>query len=119
MKTTHKEADVIMVQQVVMAEDTKRCITVVCDDIYVFVLLVHYYLMKGLECNVYMDGTSSREMLLTLLQQQSSTETLYQNFLQSWMRYRLILVGHWKRHCSQHPWKGHRASSSRLWRIYE
>ena len=32
LKTTHEEADVIMALQVIMAAETKTCITVVCYD---------------------------------------------------------------------------------------
>jgi len=34
------------------------CITVICDDTDVFVLLMHYYFTEQLTCQLYMVGTS-------------------------------------------------------------
>ena len=50
LKTSHEEADVIIPQQVVhIAAQGIRCISVICDDTDVFLLLLHYYhqLMEG------------------------------------------------------------------------
>ena len=38
-----------------MVAETQTCITVVCDDTDVFVLLAYYYLMQSLDCNIYME----------------------------------------------------------------
>jgi len=44
MRTTHEEADIIIVQQVVkLAQSGNTSIKVVCDDTDVLVLLVHFY----------------------------------------------------------------------------
>ena len=57
--TTHEEADVIIVQQMVkLAVDNIR-INIICDDTDVFVLLVHFYVQEKLTCDVIMSGTSS------------------------------------------------------------
>ncbi len=36
-----------------------QCITVVCDDTDVFLLLVHHYAVQQMTCTVIMEGTSS------------------------------------------------------------
>ncbi len=61
MKTTHEEADVIIVQQVVMLSFQKDVITVMSDDTDVF-LLLHHYFMESLTCKVYMEGTHSKRI---------------------------------------------------------
>lgn len=58
--TTHEEADVIIVQQVVhLANTGKSSIRVIADDTDVFVLLMHFYKEKQLTCNLFMTGTSA------------------------------------------------------------
>ena len=60
LRTTHEEADVIIIQQVVhLANSGKLSIRVIADDTDVYVLLLHYYKMKQLTCNLVMIGTSS------------------------------------------------------------
>ena len=51
-KTTHEEADVIMAQQVIMAAETKACITVVCYDTDGFVLHAYYYPVPSFDCKI-------------------------------------------------------------------
>ena len=44
LKTTHEEVDDIIQQQVVALADMGcKTINVICNDIYVFVLLAHYF----------------------------------------------------------------------------
>ena len=60
LRTTHEEADVIIVQQVVhLAETGKTSIRVIADDTDIFVLLLHFYQEKHLNCHLIMMGTSS------------------------------------------------------------
>ena len=60
LRTTHEEADVIIVQQVVqLANSGKNNIHVIVDDTDVFILLLHYYSMKKLTCDMLMIGTSA------------------------------------------------------------
>ncbi|KAG0723713.1 hypothetical protein GWK47_042084 [Chionoecetes opilio] len=57
INTTHEEADVIIVQQMLMAAKEKpTSITVLSDDTDVFVLLLHYYLEDGLKFMVSMES---------------------------------------------------------------
>ena len=50
IKTTHEEADVIIVQQVVhLASARVTNIRVICDDTDVFLLLVHFYHQEKLK----------------------------------------------------------------------
>ncbi|MES9884531.1 MAG: hypothetical protein ABW185_27110 [Sedimenticola sp.] len=59
LQTTHEEADVIIVQQVVhLASSGTDHIRVVCDDTDVFVLLCHHYDLLNLSCKLTMAGTS-------------------------------------------------------------
>ncbi|KAK3883332.1 hypothetical protein Pcinc_012368 [Petrolisthes cinctipes] len=61
MRTTHEEADVILVQQaIIIATQVKpTCIKVVSDDTDVFILLLYYYRMTNMTCKLLMEGTSS------------------------------------------------------------
>ena len=60
LRTTHEEADVIIIQQVFHLVDVgKSNIHIIVDDTDVFILLLHYYKMKNLTCNMLMIGTSS------------------------------------------------------------
>ncbi|KAG0714433.1 hypothetical protein GWK47_014176 [Chionoecetes opilio] len=55
MNTTHEEADIIIVQQMLMAAKEKpTSFTVLSDDTDVFVLLLHYYLEDSLKFMVGM-----------------------------------------------------------------
>ena len=59
LTTRHEEADTIMVQQMVhLASQGRETIYIICDDTDVFVLLVHFYALQKLRCNVLMVGTS-------------------------------------------------------------
>jgi len=59
LRTTHEEADVIMVQQMVLlASSGVPSIRVISDDTDVFILLLHFYQLKELACNLVMAGTS-------------------------------------------------------------
>ena len=58
--TTHEEVDVIIIQQVVyLANLGKNSIRVMADDTDVFILLLHYYKINQLICDLVMFGTSS------------------------------------------------------------
>ena len=60
LRTIHEEADVIIAQQVVqLANSGKNNIHVIVDDTDVFILLLHYYKMKKLTCDMLMIGTSA------------------------------------------------------------
>jgi len=64
LRTTHEEADVIIVQRVVkLAEDGVSSMKVICDDTDVFVLLIHYYAQENLTCDLIMRGTGSRRVI--------------------------------------------------------
>jgi len=57
MDTTHEEADVVLVQQMLtVLTENPAGITVVWDDTDVFVLLLHYYLEYGLTLLVTMES---------------------------------------------------------------
>ena len=67
LETTHEEADVIILQQVVAAaNEGAKCIKVICDDTDVFLLLVHYYQECSLTCTVLMEGTSRMRMVVDI-----------------------------------------------------
>ena len=54
---THEEADIIIVNQLmIVAENGASNICVVCDDTDVFVLLIHFYCREKLDCNVSMES---------------------------------------------------------------
>ena len=59
LKTMHKDADVIIPNQVVYLANLGCCrIKVISDDTNVFVLLVHYYTDKKLTATLIMEPTS-------------------------------------------------------------
>ena len=60
LRTTHEEADVIIVQQVVhlAVNENKESIRIIADDTDVFVLLTYFYLMETLSCSMSMVSTS-------------------------------------------------------------
>ena len=58
-RTTHEDADVVIIQQAVHLTPTGiNSIRVVADDTDVFVLLLYYYTTQQLTCNLVMTGTS-------------------------------------------------------------
>ena len=60
LQTTHEEANVIVIKQVViLAYSGKHNIHVVADDTDVFVLLLHYYQLKELTCKLMMVATTA------------------------------------------------------------
>jgi len=58
METHHEEADVIIIQQLLLidAENHNHSVCIVCDDTDVFVLLLHYYVLKDLHLPVVMQS---------------------------------------------------------------
>ena len=59
LRTTHEEADVTMVHQVLHLENGAQTIKVVSDDTDVFVLLVHFCELMKLKCSLIMEATHS------------------------------------------------------------
>ena len=67
LRTSHEEVDVIIPQQVVNAAvQGSKNVTVVCDDTDVFILLLHYYLLMKLSCNLLMEGASSDRAVIDI-----------------------------------------------------
>jgi len=65
--TTHEEADVIIVQQVVkIANEGVKSIRVICDDTDVFVLLMYFFYTLGLSCMLTMESTGSQRTLIDI-----------------------------------------------------
>ena len=60
LDTTHEEADIIIVQQMLLAaKENPTAITVISDDTDVFILLLHCYLEDGLQMTVTMESPIS------------------------------------------------------------
>ena len=65
LRTTHKEADVTMVYQVLniaQNQDGVQIIKVISDDTDVFVLLMHFCEQQKLTCTLIMEATSSERV---------------------------------------------------------
>ena len=63
LRTTHEEADIIIVQQMVrVGLDETQNIEVICDDTDVFILLLFFYAQQQLTCGVTMRSTNSSHM---------------------------------------------------------
>ena len=57
LKTSHEEADVIMIQQMSEnANEDVKSINILCDDTDVFALLVYHYSEVHLRCSVTIIG---------------------------------------------------------------
>ena len=68
MATSHEEADVIIVQQMVHIAyfQEGNNINIIYDDTDVFSLLIYYYIENGITCNVVMEGTSSTRTIIDI-----------------------------------------------------
>ena len=64
MKTSHEEADTIIPQQVVaIANQGAKCVSDICDDTDVFLLLLHFYNVCKLKYSLFMGGGASEERM--------------------------------------------------------
>ena len=67
LHTTHEEADVIIVNQVVSAAQLgATSLKVIAEDTDVFVLLVHFYVEQGLTCGLVMESPISGRALVDI-----------------------------------------------------
>ena len=67
MRTTHEEADVIIVQQAVaLANAGKKSVRILCDDTDVFVLLLHFFFILCLTCQMTMEAASSQRAVIDI-----------------------------------------------------
>ena len=67
LKKTHEEADVIIIQQAVaLANAGSKYVCIVCDDTDVFLLLLHFYLILSLSCQMTMEATSSQRTVVDI-----------------------------------------------------
>ena len=67
LETTHEEADVIILRQVVdAATQDSTSIKVIRDDTDVFILLIHYYQQCSSTCIVLMEGTSRMRAVIDI-----------------------------------------------------
>ena len=65
LRTTHEEADVTMVHQVLhiaQNQEGVHDIIVICDDTDVFILLMHFCNQQNLKCSLIMEATSSERV---------------------------------------------------------
>ena len=77
LRTTHEEADLIMVHQVLRkADDGAQSIKVISDDTEVFVILVRFCSEKEVECRLIMEATSSERMSFDIKATVQSCKTL-------------------------------------------
>lgn len=64
LKTTHEEAGVVMVQQMVHLAKKEGCvIKIICDDTDMFLLLLHHYYCNSLDCTVFMGDISAKQAI--------------------------------------------------------
>ncbi|MES9884040.1 MAG: hypothetical protein ABW185_24600 [Sedimenticola sp.] len=68
LTTTHEEADIIIVQQVIneVTNDSNTKVQVLCDDTDVFVLLVYFYWSLHMSCQVILEGTHKDRTLIDI-----------------------------------------------------
>lgn len=78
MATTHEEADIVLVQQMLtVSRENPAGITVLSDDTDVFVLLLHYYLEDGLKLLVTMESPAKDRVVVDI----GKTVEKHQNFI--------------------------------------
>ena len=77
LNTTHEEADIIIVNQLLWAVKEKPTagVMVICEDTDVFILLVHYYSKEEMKCQLYMKGPSIDRKLINIKKTVLSTRT--------------------------------------------
>jgi hypothetical protein len=56
LRTSHEEADIIIIQQALKCAPEARKMTVISDDTDVFVLLLYHYQRTGLSIPIYMES---------------------------------------------------------------
>ena len=67
LRSTHEEADVIIIQQVVsVANGGARHISVLSDDTDVFILLLYHFSQQNLQCSLTMEGTVSGRAVIDI-----------------------------------------------------
>ena len=82
MDTTHEEADVVLVQQMLtVSRENPAGITVVSDDTDVFVLLLHYYLEDGPTLLVSMESPIKDRVVVDIGKTAEKHQTLFQKSL--------------------------------------
>ena len=69
LKTSHEEADVIMINQllwVVTTSSTTKSVKVICDDTDVFALLIHYVHTENIENTIIMQATKNGHPIIDI-----------------------------------------------------
>ena len=67
MQTSHEEADVIIPQQVLQAvNEGNQCVKVICDDTYVFILLMYFYHQQKVKSIVLLESTGSTRSVICI-----------------------------------------------------
>ena len=95
IRTTHQEADAIIVHKMVQLASTGvQNIRVICDATNVFVLLLHLYVLEKITCSIVMVGTSHGRSVVDI----RDTAQKHAGFnTQVFPAH--VLMGHMKRHC--------------------
>lgn len=84
LQTTHEEADVTMVYQVLhiaQSQDGIQTIKVICDDTDVFVLLLHFCSQQKLKCSLIMEAASSERVAVDIQATVKKNEDLVPHLL--------------------------------------
>jgi hypothetical protein len=83
--TTHEEADNIIVQQAIrVAVNEQKCVTVLADDTDVYILLLYYYLERGIQIPMVMESPIKERTVVDI----HATVEKYQSIIPS------MLAGH-------------------------
>jgi hypothetical protein len=85
METSHEEADIILVQQMVHLatnhDQHEHCIKIIADDTDVFILLLYYYRLHDISCKVVMQASSSNRAMIDIGATTSKHKDIIPNIL--------------------------------------
>ena len=84
LRTTHEEADVTMVYQVLhiaQNQDGMQTIKVICDDTDVFVLLMHFCHHQQMRCSLIMEATCSERVSVDIQASVEKSKDIVPNLL--------------------------------------
>jgi hypothetical protein len=90
LETYQEEADIIIVQQVLKSIGEARQVTIISDDVDVFVLLVHHYHVAGLDLPSMMESPSRNRYILYI----KATITKYKDVIEGLLPAHALSVRH-------------------------
>ena len=104
LRTTHEEADVIIVHQCYKAvEEGSAIVKIISDDTDVFALACHFFPKEKSDTSVFMEPTKSSRTVADIGVRKARTNHKFGTCgtCVVWMRHGLPLSGNWQKECDQ------------------